>query len=204
MLDSSSDLSTWDRARSLSRWGDSNGDRLIFCDIDALLGMYVNFSQSRKALSSSQVFLLRYTNLSEDSWTSIPVVHLQNALSTGGIDQTGIEFALGKTPWIVLDRYQAGQQGDSGRTKAMRLLIAEDDRALAMFLTRGMEADGHRVRCAADGAEAVSAFVEEMPDLTILDLNLPVMDGEQALREMRAIDPGRDGQREPLSRIRKK
>ena len=71
----------------------------------------------------------------------------------------------------------------------MRLLIAEDDRALAMFLTRGMEADGHRVRCAADGAEAVSAFVAEMPDLTILDLNLPVMDGEQALREMRAIDP---------------
>jgi DNA-binding response OmpR family regulator len=71
----------------------------------------------------------------------------------------------------------------------MRLLIAEDDRALAMFLTRGMEADGHRVRCATDGAEAVSAFVEEMPDLTILDLNLPVMDGEQALREMRAVDP---------------
>lgn len=71
----------------------------------------------------------------------------------------------------------------------MRLLIVEDERALAMFLTRGMEADGHRVRCAADGAEAVSAFLEEMPDLTILDLNLPVMDGEQALREMRALDP---------------
>jgi len=69
------------------------------------------------------------------------------------------------------------------------MLIAEDDRALAMFLTRGMEADGHRVRCAADGAEAVSAFREEMPDLTILDLNLPVMDGEQALREMRVVDP---------------
>jgi DNA-binding response OmpR family regulator len=70
----------------------------------------------------------------------------------------------------------------------MRLLIAEDDRALAMFLMRGMEADGHRVRCADDGAEAVEAFREEMPDLTILDLNLPVMDGEQVLREMRALD----------------
>jgi DNA-binding response OmpR family regulator len=71
----------------------------------------------------------------------------------------------------------------------MRLLIAEDDRALIMFLTRGMEADGHRVRCASDGAEAVAAFREEMPDLTILDLNLPVKDGEQALQEMRAADP---------------
>src|SRR5579859_195485 len=71
----------------------------------------------------------------------------------------------------------------------MRLMIAEDDRALAMFLTRGMEADGHRVRCAMDGAEAVEIFREEMPDLTILDLNLPIRDGEQVLAEIRAIDP---------------
>jgi len=70
----------------------------------------------------------------------------------------------------------------------MKLLIAEDDRALAMFLARGMEADGHRVRCAADGAEAVEVFREELPDLTILDLNLPVKDGEKALAEMRAVD----------------
>jgi len=71
----------------------------------------------------------------------------------------------------------------------MRLLIAEDDRALAMFLTRGMEADGHRVRSVCDGAAAVAAFRDEMPDLTILDLNLPVMDGEQVLAEIRALDP---------------
>jgi DNA-binding response OmpR family regulator len=71
----------------------------------------------------------------------------------------------------------------------MRLLIAEDDRALVMFLTRGLEADGHRVRSASDGAEALEAFRTEMPDLTILDLNLPVMDGEQVLAEMHALDP---------------
>jgi DNA-binding response OmpR family regulator len=70
----------------------------------------------------------------------------------------------------------------------MRLLIVEDDRALATFLARGLESDGHRVRCAGNGAEAVAAYLEELPDLTILDLNLPVMDGEQALREMRAVD----------------
>jgi len=70
----------------------------------------------------------------------------------------------------------------------MRVLIAEDDHALAMFLARGMEADGHRVRSTGNGAEAVAAFLEELPDLTILDLNLPVMDGEQALSEMRNFD----------------
>lgn len=70
----------------------------------------------------------------------------------------------------------------------MRLLIAEDDRALGLFLSRGLEADGHRVRVAVDGAAAVDAFRQEMPDLTILDLSLPMKDGEQVLAEMRALD----------------
>lgn len=70
----------------------------------------------------------------------------------------------------------------------MRLLIAEDDRALGLFLSRGLEADGHRVRLALDGGAAVEAFREDLPDLTILDLNMPVKDGEQALAEMRLAD----------------
>ena len=70
----------------------------------------------------------------------------------------------------------------------MRLLIAEDDRALGHFLMMSLEADGHRVRLVCDGAAAVEAFREEMPDLTILDLNLPIMDGEQVLDELRALD----------------
>lgn len=71
----------------------------------------------------------------------------------------------------------------------MRLLIAEDDRALGTFLQRGMEADGHRVALSTDGAEAVAVFRQQMPDLTILDLNLPVLDGEQVLAQVRAFDP---------------
>src|SRR5580658_4655029 len=70
----------------------------------------------------------------------------------------------------------------------MRLLIAEDDKALGQFLCRGLEADGHRVRLAFDGAAAVEAFRQDMPDLTILDLNMPVMDGEQVLQEVRTLD----------------
>jgi DNA-binding response OmpR family regulator len=70
----------------------------------------------------------------------------------------------------------------------MRLLIAEDDKALGMFLSRGLEADGHRIRLAHDGAAAVEAFRQDMPDLTILDLNMPIKDGEQVLEELRAMD----------------
>ncbi|HLY40663.1 MAG TPA: response regulator transcription factor [Terracidiphilus sp.] len=70
----------------------------------------------------------------------------------------------------------------------MRYLIAEDDVALSTFLRHALSTDGSQVVLAHDGAAAVEQFREEMPDLTILDLNLPVMDGEQVLDRMRAID----------------
>jgi DNA-binding response OmpR family regulator len=70
----------------------------------------------------------------------------------------------------------------------MRLLVAEDDKALGLFLSRGLEADGHRVRIAVDGAAAVEAFRQDLPDLTILDLSLPIKDGERVLEEVRALD----------------
>jgi len=67
----------------------------------------------------------------------------------------------------------------------MRLLIAEDDKSLGLFLQRGLEADGHQVSIAGDGAVAYRVFCEEIPDLTILDLNLPVRDGEEVLKAIR-------------------
>lgn len=70
----------------------------------------------------------------------------------------------------------------------MRILVAEDDRALGLFLSRGLETDGHRIRVSVDGAAALDAFRQELPDLTILDLNLPIKDGERVLEEIRAID----------------
>lgn len=69
----------------------------------------------------------------------------------------------------------------------MRLLVAEDDKALGQFLRRGLEADGYRVRLAHDGGAALQAFREELPDLTILDLSLPVKDGERVLNEVRTL-----------------
>ena len=55
----------------------------------------------------------------------------------------------------------------------MRLLIAEDDRALGTFLARGLEQDGHEVIMATDGEMAMEAARNDIPELAVLDLNLP-------------------------------
>lgn len=69
----------------------------------------------------------------------------------------------------------------------MRFLVAEDDAALGMFLRRGLETDGHEVRLAADGQAAVESLQEELPDLAVLDLNMPRMDGMEVLRFLRTV-----------------
>jgi DNA-binding response OmpR family regulator len=69
----------------------------------------------------------------------------------------------------------------------MRILIAEDDAALGLFLKRGLEADGHDVRWTVDGDAALEAFLADTPDLTILDLNLPRRDGCEVLRLLRSM-----------------
>ena len=70
----------------------------------------------------------------------------------------------------------------------MRFLVADDDPALSVFLARGLETEGHTVRLANDGQGAVETFLNEMPDLTILDLGLPILDGEQVLEQIRLVE----------------
>ena len=69
----------------------------------------------------------------------------------------------------------------------MRFLVADDDPALGMFLTRGLEAEGHIVSLVNNGQAAVDAFLAETPDLTILDLNLPYKDGAEVLSFLRSL-----------------
>jgi DNA-binding response OmpR family regulator len=69
----------------------------------------------------------------------------------------------------------------------MRILVAEDDEALGMYLRRGLEADGHEVRLVTDGHAAANSFLDDEPDFAILDLNMPRVDGIEVLRVMRSV-----------------
>lgn len=69
----------------------------------------------------------------------------------------------------------------------MRLLIAEDDRALGSFLARGLEKDGHEVTVATDGEAAMEMARTNLPDMAVLDLNLPKRDGTEVLEFLRSL-----------------
>lgn len=63
----------------------------------------------------------------------------------------------------------------------MRVLVVEDDRALGMFLQRGLAVEGHEAEWVGDGEAAVQKSRSWMPDLILLDLGLPQRDGREVL-----------------------
>jgi DNA-binding response OmpR family regulator len=70
----------------------------------------------------------------------------------------------------------------------MRLLIAEDDPALGNFLARGLEQEGHEVTMTTDGEMAMEAARRELPEMAVLDLNLPRKDGTEVLEFLRSLN----------------
>ena len=67
-----------------------------------------------------------------------------------------------------------------------RVLVVEDDEAIADVLRRTLRQEGHEVRSSADGIDALVAAEEFVPDVVILDLGLPDLDGVEVCRRLRA------------------
>jgi CheY-like chemotaxis protein len=70
----------------------------------------------------------------------------------------------------------------------MKILLVEDNEMNRDMLSRRLQRRGHEVLIAVDGAEALRVAGEEQPELVLMDLSLPVMDGWEATGRMKA-DP---------------
>lgn len=68
-----------------------------------------------------------------------------------------------------------------------RILLIEDETNIVNFVKMVFETNGYEMVTAQDGREGLSRFREENPDLLILDLGLPDMDGTQIIKEIRKI-----------------
>ncbi|HWM63009.1 MAG TPA: response regulator transcription factor [Solirubrobacterales bacterium] len=67
-----------------------------------------------------------------------------------------------------------------------RVLVVEDDEEIAEVLRRSLRTEGYDVRTAADGVEALDTAAGFTPDLVVLDLGLPRLDGVEVCRRLRA------------------
>ena len=65
------------------------------------------------------------------------------------------------------------------------VLVVDDTVDCAEPLARLLQKSGHTVRCAANGREALTALVRFRPDVILLDMHMPVMDGVTFLEAMR-------------------
>ena len=71
------------------------------------------------------------------------------------------------------------------------MLVVDDEPTIAEVVARYLERAGYRTRVAADGLEAIAAAATQRPDLVVLDLMLPGIDGLEVMRRLREADRDR-------------
>jgi CheY-like chemotaxis protein len=115
------------------------------------------------------------------------------AVTSAGIGH-GSEFVV-RLPLLeaeVADDSFPRRDARAGGLSKRRILIADDNHDALESLALLLECDGHEVRRAVNGAEAVEVAAEWRPELALLDLGMPVMDGYEAAKRMRQQPWGKD------------
>ena len=65
------------------------------------------------------------------------------------------------------------------------VLVIEDEKSICDFISRTLELNGYKVMTASNGKEGLAAITSALPDIVLLDLGLPDMDGNEIIRETR-------------------
>jgi signal transduction histidine kinase len=115
------------------------------------------------------------------------------AVFSAGVDQ-GSEFIV-RLPLLSLTRAVEDpphRDDRASRSSRRRILIADDNHDALESLALLLECDGHEVRRAINGAEACEVAASWQPELALLDLGMPVMDGYEAVKRMREQPWGKD------------
>ena len=70
-----------------------------------------------------------------------------------------------------------------------KILIVDDEPAIRRFLKASLESEGFQLIAAETGAQALASVARDRPDLMVLDLGLPDLDGMDVIRQVRATNP---------------
>ena len=72
--------------------------------------------------------------------------------------------------------------------KKIRVLVADDEQDFTQLMTVWLESKGYSVQTVPDGKSALDAVRADPPDIVFLDINMPGMDGNEALKKIRAFN----------------
>src|SRR5580704_5352935 len=67
------------------------------------------------------------------------------------------------------------------------ILITDDESNIRLTVRRALESDGYMVREASNGKEALESIERQIPDLVVLDLNMPGIDGMEVLEHLKSL-----------------
>lgn len=83
-------------------------------------------------------------------------------------------------------------------TRKMRVLAADDNQVNRLVFSKLVKAFEIDLTFATNGQEAVSLFQEIAPDLVFMDISMPLVDGKEATRQIRALEEQQDAERTPI------
>ncbi len=69
------------------------------------------------------------------------------------------------------------------------VLVVDDTQTVRHFEQKLLQGAGYRVMLAVDGQEGLEKATKELPDLVLLDINMPIMDGVECCRRLKGNDP---------------
>ncbi len=109
---------------------------------------------------------------------------------SAGVNQ-GSEFTVWLPLVSVTAKPSSAQRDPARKVACRRILIIEDHADTAQTLATLVSLDGHEVRLAHDGFEAIEIAPQFKPDVMLIDIGLPGMDGFEIARRMRQLECGR-------------
>lgn len=93
---------------------------------------------------------------------------------------------------IRLDEIKRQEEAADAMPKEKKILVVDDSATVRKLIAGKLEKCGHQVYCAADGVEAIEALDSVIPDLILLDITMPRMDGYQVCKVVRGRDTTKD------------
>lgn len=93
---------------------------------------------------------------------------------------------------IRMDEMRRQEEMNEGKPKGKTILVVDDSPTVRKLISGKLEKSGHNVVCACDGVEALERLEEGLPDLVLLDIAMPRMDGYEVCRQIRSNPDAHD------------